>query len=572
MTLKTIEIQKKIKKFLRWNFKNEIFYYQLNERRKVFEIYIEDIKSYDSELYFIFIKKPEKITNLIEFTIKGIIQKISNISKDNLKENSIQIIFLRKFFNNIPADTSELIEGGFLSLKTIILSVSRLKLRFSGKREETINNDLKGVTASNFDLNEQRSFFKDYQTAIAKGFLNVNFKKQENRQLILILEGIFTRKIFPGDEIFVSGTFLFNDPSRENRTFHDFSGKKEEKLIIKVIGFSKLNFSNKFRNTDSFEHLDENFIKFARSRNIYKWIYSLVLPSIEETVGFKKALSCLLFGGSRKILANNFFFNGQISILIVGKEPDLYKKLHNYFKELEFRSNESNFNIGINDNSKKNIQLKFKSASMIELSRIYRDFSVLLIDDFHNLNTENQAQLEQFLDTRNFLGETNFFSTDSDLVSIIAWIDDHTENKILQNRNLTVESTIFRENINKFDLIISSSDLIEKKIYHPTNEKNFNKNLEAAPLEFLKNYIVFTRKKFKPNMSKKAFEFIKNAYVFLKFSKKKGKNSNTVGFEQARHLETMIKISEAIAKMRMSNNVDSIDALESIRLIQKHSF
>ena len=121
-------------------------------------------------------------------------------------------------------------------------------------------------------------------------------------------------------------------------------------------------------------------------------------------------------------------------------------------------------------------------------------------------------------------------------------------------------------------MIISSSDLIEKKIYHPTNEKNFNKNLEAAPLEFLKNYIVFTRKKFKPNMSKKAFEFIKNAYVFLKFSKKKGKNSNTVGFEQARHLETMIKISEAIAKMRMSNNVDSIDALESIRLIQKHSF
>jgi DNA replicative helicase MCM subunit Mcm2 (Cdc46/Mcm family) len=62
---------------------------------------------------------------------------------------------------------------------------------------------------------------------------------------------------------------------------------------------------------------------------------------------------------------------------------------------------------------------------------------------------------------------------------------------------------------------------------------------------------------------------IKNAYLFLKISKKKSHNIDVQETNRIRELETMIKISEAFAKMRMVNNVDLSDALEAIRITQK---
>jgi DNA replicative helicase MCM subunit Mcm2 (Cdc46/Mcm family) len=57
--------------------------------------------------------------------------------------------------------------------------------------------------------------------------------------------------------------------------------------------------------------------------------------------------------------------------------------------------------------------------------------------------------------------------------------------------------------------------------------------------------------------------------LFLKISKKKSFNLDFPETNRIRELETMIKISEAFAKMRMVNYVDLSDALEAIRITQK---
>ena len=137
------------------------------------------------------------------------------------------------------------------------------------------------------------------------------------------------------------------------------------------------------------------------------------------------------------------------------------------------------------------------------------------------------------------------------------------------------------ENLKKFDLVITYSEIAKLSVTHKslvfTNSsgeksgKTFNPRLEKlnkASLEFLKNYIIFVRKKFKPRLSKKASEFIKNAYVFLKVSKKKIERQVLFETNNIKHLESMIKISEAIGKMRMAIEVDYKDALEAIRIVQ----
>ena len=64
----------KIKKFFHEIFRGQLFYKDSKKNLKIFRIFLEDIYIFDTELYFILLKKPEKIFFLFEFTLKNIIK------------------------------------------------------------------------------------------------------------------------------------------------------------------------------------------------------------------------------------------------------------------------------------------------------------------------------------------------------------------------------------------------------------------------------------------------------------------------------------------------------------------
>ena len=90
---------------------------------------LEDILSYDSELYFLLLKKPEKVIFIFEFSIKRLIEKVNSRFKKKSEKKNFQIILLRKFFKTIPKKWFNILEGEFISLKVIIGSISNLKLK-----------------------------------------------------------------------------------------------------------------------------------------------------------------------------------------------------------------------------------------------------------------------------------------------------------------------------------------------------------------------------------------------------------------------------------------------------------
>ena len=65
---------------------------------------------------------------------------------------------------------------------------------------------------------------------------------------------------------------------------------------------------------------EENFIMLSRQKNIYEKICNSIAPSISGhyTVDIKKAIACLLFGGSRKKLPDGMKLRGDINVLLLG--------------------------------------------------------------------------------------------------------------------------------------------------------------------------------------------------------------------------------------------------------------
>ena len=63
---------------------------------------------------------------------------------------------------------------------------------------------------------------------------------------------------------------------------------------------------------------EEEFQQLARSEALYERFANSVAPSIFGNLDIKKAVTCLLMGGSKKILPDGMRLRGDINVLLLG--------------------------------------------------------------------------------------------------------------------------------------------------------------------------------------------------------------------------------------------------------------
>ena len=232
----------KIKRFFHETYRDQLSYKNSKNNLKVFPIFLEDIYIFDTELYFILLKKPEKILFLFEFTLKTTIKRSFENYNKNFEIDNLQIILLRRIFSAIPKKISDLLEGEFISLKVSIISVGPRRIKTLNKINHLNYEKSKNTTnsySSNYfyepvssnghrhrwtsDLN----YFFDYQTAIATSTLEVDFQYSEFIEFVLVLERNLVGKVFPGDEMFISGISKFYYTNLENTQDKSYEKKKK---------------------------------------------------------------------------------------------------------------------------------------------------------------------------------------------------------------------------------------------------------------------------------------------------------------------------------------------------------
>ena len=100
------------------------------------------------------------------------------------------------------------------------------------------------------------------------------------------------------------------------------------------------------------------------------------------------------------------------------------------------------------------------------------------------------------------------------------------------------------------------------------NNNNKNNNEDLLTQEFLRKYIHFAKNRITPTLSDEAMELISTAYATMR-----SKQSQRTLPVTARSLETIIRLSNASAKCRLSQSVDEEDvevALELINYVLYH--
>ncbi|GJM87138.1 hypothetical protein PR202_ga03063 [Eleusine coracana subsp. coracana] len=331
------------------------------------------------------------------------------------------------------------------------------------------------------------------------------------RNVLLSVDRHLVQTIVPGTRLTVVGIYSVFQASANQK---GAVGVKQP--YIRVVGLEQ-NRDNNSNNPSNFT-LDEEmeFKEFAQRPDAYAKLCSMIGPSIYGHSDVKRAIACLLFGGSKKFLK---FVEKTAPIAV-------------------YTSGKGSSAAGLTASR----EFYLEGGAMV-----LADGGVVCIDEFDKMRPE-----------------------DSLLDKVPAVVHQTAQD------NIDLQTTI----LSRFDLIFIVKDVRmyeqDKRIashiikVHASGAAASSKQTDASEGEnWLKRYIEYCRVTCKPRLSEKAAEMLQNKYIEIR--QKMRQQAHETGRAAAipitvRQLEAIIRLSESLAKMRLTSVATPEHVEEAFRL------
>lgn len=628
-------IQKKLKDFLRvfhtGNF-NYIYRDALrnnyNSGRYWLEVDLKDVNSYDEELGEQVKKQPTEVLPLFEDAAKEIADEITRPrpeGEEAVKPIQIMLrseanpIFIRQLTSDQVAKLYK-VSGIVVSASTIKAKATQLTIQCRSCRNTMSNIKVKpGMEGyalprkCNADTSGRMNCPLDPFFVLPDSCKCVDsqtLKLQETpenvpngeipRHITLYVDKYLCDKIVPGNRVTVTGIYSIKRVGAAGK-----SSLKEKLNIgirqpyLRVIGIQIDSDGSQTTNsqtqaansngigssnflTSRIEE-EEEFRRMAKSPNIYELISRSIAPSIWGFKDIKKAIACLLFGGSRKRLPDGLTRRGDINLLLLGDPGTAKSQLLKFVERVApiavYTSGKGSSAAGltasvIRDPSTRNFMIE--GGAMV-----LADGGVVCIDEFDKMREEDRVAIHEAMEQQTIsIAKAGITTTLNSRCSVLAaansvfgrWDD------LKGDANIDFMPTI----LSRFDMIFIVKDehnedrdaTLARHVMNVHMNANIgNVNNKAADgeisLENLRRYIQYVRGKCGPRLSEDAAEKLKSQYVLMR--------SGTVQHERetgkrmsipitVRQLEAVIRISESIAKMRLSPFAGDSDINEALRL------
>ncbi|XP_043925867.1 DNA replication licensing factor MCM5 [Protopterus annectens] len=139
------------------------------------------------------------------------------------------------------------------------------------------------------------------------------------RHMQLYCDRYLCDKVVPGNRVTVMGIYSIKKAGKTSAKGRDRVGVGIRTSYIRVVGIQvdTEGTGRSFAGTVSPQE-EEEFRRLAAMPNIYETIAKSIAPSIYGSTDIKKAISCLLFGGSRKRLPDGLTRRGDVNLLMLG--------------------------------------------------------------------------------------------------------------------------------------------------------------------------------------------------------------------------------------------------------------
>ncbi|CAM9349081.1 unnamed protein product [Ascophyllum nodosum] len=405
------------------------------------------------------------------------------------------------------------------------------------------------------------------------------------RNIIVVMDRNLVDKVSPGTRVAVMGiASLYNSAAAKKQV----GGVAIRTPYIQVVGVS-VESEGAGRASVSFTPAEEEkFLALARTPDIYEKMASSISPSIsgDYTVDIKRALTCLLFGGSRKHLPDSTRLRGDINILLLG-DPSTAKS--QFLKFIEKVAPVGVYTSG------KGSSAAGLTASVIRDSRgefyleggamVLADGGVVCIDEFDkaSMRESDRVAIHEAMEQQTIsvakAGITTILNSRTSVLAAANPIYGRYDDLKSAAENIDLMTTI----LSRFDLIFIVRDIrdenrdrsIAKHVMSVhINASGVNAGAQEGEIDIstMKKFVSYCRLKCSPRLSAVAATMLSSQYVSIREDVRRrtldvGDEAQAVPIT-VRQLEALVRLSESLAKMRLSAEVSPQDVQEALRLFK----
>lgn len=399
-----------------------------------------------------------------------------------------------------------------------------------------------------------------------------------------------------GDRVEVCGIFK-SSPVRVNprmrvvkslfKTYLDVVHIK--KIDKHRIGIDVSTIENELREQEQIDEIrilsneEVDKIKSVSQRSdVYELLARSLAPSIFEMDDVKKGLLLQLFGGTNKTFKKGSKTRGDINILLCGDPSTSKSQILQYVHKIAprgiYTSGKGSSAVGLTAYVTRDIetkQLVLESGALV-----LSDGGVCCIDEFDKMSDQTRSVLHEVMEQQTIsIAKAGIITTLNARTSILASANP-IESRYNPNLPVTKNIDLPPPLLSRFDLVFLILDKVDKKLdeqlaKHIANmylEDHISSatNEEILPVEFLTGYIQYAKENIHPNLTEEARDELVSSYVNMRRAGEDSRNGGTDRRITAttRQLESLIRLSEAHAKIYLRNEVLVEDVVEAVRLMK----